>query len=282
MGGLSTHQQKRRLLELSPPERYLELSKPLPAAMSSDFEVMPIGEGILLASSALQILSAITSSSSSYPSSYPSSNPSNPSAPSNPSNTTSNTTSNPSNHTGTSGNTTSQQSSAAPIDSIVLYNSGYVLQLSGTGAFDSMWTPCKDGDEDPGSTRDQLGCPSNSSLLSMNSGVTNYTPGNNGNNAGGVVFNMASKSASLDHNTPSVHSNVPTLTQPVLPLEEYDEFIPTDIEAMRARNELAVQTSSAIQARRFEVSAIAAGALVAAYGCRQSRSAVCWLLQLQR
>ena len=110
VGGLSALQHKRRVAELSAPERYLELSKPPPETKGGDFEVRPIGEGMLLASSALQIVSA----------SFPAA----------------------------AGNqSTTSPPSSGPVDSSVLYSAGHVLQLSGTGAFDSMWTPYKDEDD---------------------------------------------------------------------------------------------------------------------------------------
>ena len=55
-----------------------------------------------------------------------------------------------------------------------------------------------------------------------------------------------------------------------------------EVEAEVSRDELAAQCIQAVGARKFKAAAIGAGALVAAYGCRQASSAVCWLLQLQR
>ena len=55
-----------------------------------------------------------------------------------------------------------------------------------------------------------------------------------------------------------------------------------EAEAEISRDALAAQCVQAVSARKFKVAAIGAGALTAAYGCRQASSAVCWLFQLQR
>ena len=65
-----------------------------------------------------------------------------------------------------------------------------------------------------------------------------------------------------------------------------DDSVPSSpspsVDAEVLRDALAAQCIQAVGARKFKVAAIGAGALVAAYGCRQASSAVCWLLQLQR
>ena len=68
----------------------------------------------------------------------------------------------------------------------------------------------------------------------------------------------------------------------VVSTDNNEEYVPIDSIAVDARNKLSVQTVRAIASRRFEVASIGAGALIASHGCRESRTAVCWLLQLQR
>ena len=214
-GGLTVLQQRKRLSELSPPERYLEQSKPLPEVQSTDFEVRPIDEGILLSSSALQMLSAVTTLTTSM--------------------------------------------SGVAVDSAVLYSTGYVLQLSGAGVFDSMWI-LKGEDEDE---------------LFLLSSATN-----NGNRRVSLVLSNGNTVSGLGS---ADSSDIVLETVREKGLEpDSGEFPPPDELAVDARHELALQTQRAIAARRFGVAAIGAGALVAAYGCRQNKSAVCWLLQLQR
>ena len=214
-GGLTILQQRKKLSELSPPERYLEQSKPPPEVQSTDFEVKPVDEGILLSSSALQMLSASSTLTTSL--------------------------------------------SGVAVDSAVLYSSGYVLQLSGAGVFDSLWIPKGEEDDD----------------LFLLSSATN-----NSNRRVSLVLstgNTVSGLGSADSSDIVLEAVRERGLEP-----DSGEFPPPDELALEARNELALQTVRAIAARRFGPAAIGAGALVGAYGCRQNKSAVCWLLQLHR
>lgn len=216
-GGLSLAQQRRQLAELTPPERYLEMSKPAAAVKTEDFEVRPIGEGILLSASALQALSMTPNVTETAP--------------------------------------FGSVCSRACAESAALYSAGFTMQLTGAGAFNSMWTSSKEGDEDFNST------------TSRPSSVPLPLPG--------------LPSVGL----PSVPGDIATKKKGEFSIDaqgDRDEVVCTQPSAIAARAELAVQTVRAIATRNFEVASRGSDALVAAFGCRQVRSAVCWLLQLQR
>ena len=72
-GGFTLLQRKRYLASLTPPERYLEMTKQAPKPQTECGEGSPIGDGILLASSALQAALNNGESSSSSTSSFSSS-----------------------------------------------------------------------------------------------------------------------------------------------------------------------------------------------------------------
>lgn len=182
--------------------------------MSADFEVRPIDEGILLSSSALQMLSSVSTSSSSL--------------------------------------------SGAAVESAVLYSAGYVLQLSGTGAFDSMWISKGEDEED----------------------VSFYSTLNPTYRRGSLVLSTGNTVSAL-RSADSADIILDGVRERSLE-PDLGDYMAFDESASEARSELTVQTVHAIAARRFDVAAIGAGAIVGAYGCRQSRSAVCWLLLLQR
>jgi hypothetical protein len=212
-GGLSIAQQRRQLAELTPPERYLEMSKPTAAVQTEDFEVRPIGEGILMSASALQALSMTANVTDTAP--------------------------------------FGSVCSRACVESAALYSTGFTMQLTGSGAFNYMWTTSREGDDDsaPSTRPSSVPLPlSDPALVPVSADVTIKRKGDFGIDA--VV--------------------------------DRDEVFPTQPSAIAARSELAVQTVRAIASRKFEVAARGSDALVAAFGCRQVRSAVCWLLQLQR
>jgi hypothetical protein len=70
-GGFTLLQRKRYLASLTPPERYLEMTKQAPKPQTECGKGSPLGEGILLASSALQ--AALNNGESSFSSSSSSS-----------------------------------------------------------------------------------------------------------------------------------------------------------------------------------------------------------------
>jgi hypothetical protein len=212
-GGLSIAQQRRQLAELTPPERYLEISKPTAAVQTEDFEVRPIGEGILMAASALQALSMTAHLTDTAP--------------------------------------FGSVCSRACVESAALYSTGFTMHLTGSGAFNYMWTTSREGDDDsaPSTRPSSVPMPlSDPALVPVPADVTIKRKGD----------------FSIDA------------------VADRDEVVPTQSSAIAARSELAVQTVRAIASRKFEVAAQGSDALVAAFGCRQVRSAVCWLLQLQR
>ena len=207
---------------------------------TADFEVRPIGEGILLSSSALQTITGL--------------------------NTAINTATNTNTATAPSSTSSSSASSASPssststtaVDSAVLYSAGYVLQLSGTGAYDSMWIPVGEEEDDPSFSGERADPPS-----------TVVVQGQSGSTRG----SMDSRDVTID----KIRNK-----RMVVSTDNNEEYVPIDSIAVDARNKLSVQTVRAIASRRFEVASIGAGALIASHGCRESRTAVCWLLQLQR
>jgi hypothetical protein len=212
-GGLSIAQQRRQLAELTPPERYLEMSKPTAAVQTEDFEVRPIGEGILMSASALQALSLTAHVTDVAP--------------------------------------FGSSCSRACVESAALYSTGFTMQLTGSGAFNFMWTTSREGDDDSASSSRPSSVP-----LPLSDLVPVPVP-----------------------------ADIATIRKGVFSIDavvDRDEVVPTQPSAIAARSELAVQTVRAIAARKFEVAARGSDALVAAFGSRQVRSAVCWLLQLQR
>lgn len=126
-GGLTTAQRKKFLAELTPPERYLELSRPVPAVRSEDLRVRPIGEGIVLASSAMQMLSvpSIQSAQSIETACLDSTSDNLP----------------------LSSSCSSSSWSRSRVESAALYSTGCILQLSGDGAFNAEWLPVVTGHE---------------------------------------------------------------------------------------------------------------------------------------
>jgi hypothetical protein len=132
-----------------------------------------------------------------------------------------------------------------------------VLQHTGAGIFDSKWIPAgqADGEAECSPEEDMGGI----QALSLPDSSTPLLPG------------------SADYGIPAKL------------MENYTGYtalsggiIPSSRSADVSREELAVRCMQAIGARMYEAAAVGAGALVAAYGCRQACSAVCWLLQLQR
>lgn len=212
-GGLSIAQQRRQLAELTPPERYLEMSKPTAVVQTEDFEVQPIGEGILMSASALQALSMTAQATDTAP-------------------------------LGTS-------CSRACVESAALYSTGFTMQLTGSGAFNYMWTTSREGDDDsvPSTRPSSVALPLSDLALVL------------------VPTDLATKRKG-DY---SIEAAI-----------DRDEIVPTQPSAIAARSDLAVQIVRAIASRKFEVAARGSDALVAAFGSRQVRNAACWLLQLQR
>ena len=134
--GLTTAQRKKLLAELTPPERYLELSRPVPAVRSEDLRVRPIGEGIVLASSAMQMLSvqSIQSAQSIETACLDSTSDNLPSS--------------------SSFSSSSSSWSRSRVESAALYSTGCILQLSGDGAFNAEWLPVVTGQETSDSPHD--------------------------------------------------------------------------------------------------------------------------------
>ena len=132
-----------------------------------------------------------------------------------------------------------------------------MLQHTGAGIFDSQWIPSGQADgEAENSPEEVLG---GFQALSMSDSSTPVLPGSAEN---GISDKLT-----------EIHTGYTVLLEGVIPYSPSAEV---------SREELAVRCVQAIGARMYEVAAVGAGALVAAYGCRQACSAVCWLLQLQR
>jgi hypothetical protein len=132
-----------------------------------------------------------------------------------------------------------------------------VLQHTGAGIFDSKWIPAGQADgEAEGSPEEDM---ENFQALSLSDPSTPILPGSAEYGIPGKLIENCTGCTTLS-----------------------EGIIPSSPSAEVSRDELAVRCVRVIGARMYEAAAVGAGALVAAYGCRQACSAVCWLLQLQR
>jgi hypothetical protein len=132
-----------------------------------------------------------------------------------------------------------------------------VLQYTGAGIFDSKWIPLGQADgEAEGSPEEDMG---GIQAISLCDPSTPILPG--------------SAECGIPGKLTENHTGYTALSEGIIPSSPSVEV---------SRDELAVRCVQAIGARMYEAAAVGAGALVAAYGCRQACSAVCWLLQLQR
>ena len=133
------------------------------------------------------------------------------------------------------------------------------MKHTGAGDFDFNWIPVGQADDEAGDTVE-----GNRGDITPQSLSDKLTP----TLSGSTEKNMLGKLMKDD----TGHTILSGGTLPSSPI--------TSAEAEREK--LATECIQVIGARKFEVAVIGAGALIAAYGCRQACNAVCWLLQLQR